>query len=247
MSFPELNVAGTPANPHTGGLYSAAALVEHTDPARLTTGVAVDWVNSGPHGVFTGSSDTKGGARPDEDTFASIVVWAGDQAVMVGSSLQQARDRAAQLLRITESLDVETHLATVLAALAAPAPADGTGGPFVDVLGEIEHELGKTGVAGVIHASRRHAALAAHLGLVVAGPMGRLLTPLGNVWAFGGGYDPLGNTVVGTGPVTVHRGPVTQTEARDLETNERLVIAEREVVVAYEFTPVARTITAPTP
>lgn len=243
---PALVVDSAPANPQTGGLYTAATMNNIPAPARLDFGVETVQYSVGAHGTWvTGCEQpaddaVKGGARGDNQLSPSWAVWAADDCSLVGSSEDEAKKRASALLKIYEPVDVEKLLADALLDEAGTPQSTATApDPIVAALGAIEEALGETGVAGVIHARRGLASLAAKHGLVIPGSVGKLLTPMGNVWAFGGGYGALGNTLVGTGPVTVHRSPEIANVGLGARRNERLAVAEREVSVAWEILTVA--------
>ena len=70
-----------------------------------------------------------------------------------------------------------------------------------------------------------------------------MFTPGGHRWAFGGGYEALGTTLVGTGAVTVVRAPITQAEAVDTRLNDFHAIAERVVAVGWEGDALAVSLT----
>lgn len=241
------------ANPQTGGLYTAAT-IEPTEDERLDGGVEVTPVNeaSSGHGYWDtgcGPQDDpdaeKSGERAARVYAPSLIVWAADDCSLIANSSEEARARAAQLLRLYEPLDVEAATATRLladAGAAATAPTATFTPAFVAAVGAVEAALGRTGVPGVIHASRSLAATAAHYGLIVSGPGGRMNTPLGNAWAFGGGYDALGTTLVGTGPVTVRRSSITARDAVEHRQNQRTAVAERTINVSWELTTVAQQI-----
>lgn len=251
--LPARQYDATAANPHTGGLYTAAT-IEPTDDERLDGGVEVTPVNEATagHGYWDtgcGPQDdpaaSKEGERAGRVYSPSLIVWAADDCSLIANSAEEARARAAQLLRLYEPLDVEADTATRLlaaAGTAATAPTATYAPAFVLAVGAVEAALGRTGVAGVIHASRDLAAAAAHFGLIVNGPGGRLTTPLGNAWAFGGGYDALGSTLVGTGPVTVRRSSVTARDTFEHRQNQRTAIAERTINVSWELATVAQKI-----
>lgn len=178
----------------------------------------------------------KGGDRAADGEFTGLIVWAVDDCG-TGAPETEQRDRAQQLLRLKERVHVEEETVPVLQTKAG-APTAGTS--LVDAVGRLELTLGGFGFAGTIHASAALAAEAADHNLIVRSGT-TLLTPLGHKWAFGAGYGALGSTLVGTGPVTVHRGPVLVNTGLAHRTNERLVVAEREVAVAWECVTTAVT------
>lgn len=248
LALPPLLVNGTTSQPHTGGLYGVAAVKNLGEPARLAGGVSTTPYSGGAgHGVWPAVCEpvpadlVKAGGRPDDIWAPPVTVWAADECSLIGSTEQEEKARAEHTLSLFEPVDVEAELVPRLLAEAGTPGAAAAVEPFVAAVGAIEEALGVTGVAGVIHARRGLAAVAVRYGLAVAGPVGTLVTPLGTRWAFGGGYSALGNVLVGTGPVTVHRSPVAVTVGLGQRRNERLAVAEREVVVSWEIVTVAAT------
>lgn len=251
-SFPALNRIEPPANPAPGGLYSAATLDDLADPARLGGGVLLESRQRGAHGHWPSMCETvpedqvKGGDSECQSLtpFPSTVVWAANDAKLPGLTEQDATLSAQQTLRVVEQVDVEAWLAPLLMERAGtPATAgDAEGSALVAALAAVEAAGSESGLPLVIHAPRSAAALAAYRGLVVkgSGRTGRLETPLGNVWAFGSGYEEeLEGTLVATGPVTVLRSTVETSAALELEHNLRHIIVEREVAVTWETPTVA--------
>lgn len=229
-----INWTPPPANPSPFGLYGAAAVTDLPAPTRLAEGVRVLNINCGPSGSWSidycadPGTDTKAGDRAEDGTFTGLIVWAVDDCSALGT--QDAADRAANLLRLQERIRVEEHVATVLLAEAG-APTAST--DLVTALGAVELGIAQYGFNGVVHASAHLAAQAAKDNLIIRNGT-TLTTPLGNKWAFGGGYDALGQNLVATGPVVVQRGPVIPNEGSGYPTNEKLTVAEREVLVAWE-------------
>lgn len=103
------------------------------------------------------------------------------------------------------------------------------------------------GNTAFIHAPASLAALAAEAHLVERSGT-RLVTPLGSVWVFGGGYDgsgdggelpPAGGAYLYvTGQVTVYRSPdvfvYPADQTMDRTTNQRFLLAEREYAIGVE-------------
>ena len=247
-TYPALELRAPVANPlAVGTLYRAATIEEMASPARIDGGARIEQTNSGEaYGTWPldcptpGDTQDKRGERGEALTFPAFAVWAVDECSLVGTSEREASDLAMQRLRLREELAVSAAFVDTLLDHAGTA-ASASGG-LIGALGAIEEALGRTGMRGVVHASRRHVAMAAHLGLVVRGNSGRLETPGGHDWAFGTGYDGLGDTLVGTGPVTVYRTPVVVTPAVDHRQNERMVLAEREVMPTFQLAAVAHEI-----
>lgn len=247
QTYPALELTAAPANPvATGTLYSAATLRDLASPARIDGGARIEQINaSEAHGTWPldcptpGDVGEKSGERAGALTFPAFAVWAVDECSLVGTSEDEARDRAAQTLRLTEQADVGREFAaTLLDRAGTPATA-----AAVEVaLGSLEEALGDLGVRGVLHAPRRlYPVLEKY---IERGSNGRLETKMGNLWAFGPGYVALGDTIVATGPVTIYRTPVEQTIGLSARQNERTALAEREVLPTYEIAAIAHEITA---
>lgn len=244
QTYPALELTAAPANPvATGTLYTAATLIDLQDPARLEGGVNIEQINTGTgHGVWPldyptpeGTED-KTGDRGGFLNFEGFAVWSVDHCSLVGTSVEDSRQRATQRLRLTEQVDVGAEFADTL---LDEADTTLTGG-VEDLMGQIESTLADTGVSGVIHADR---ALYPRLqDFIVRGSGGRLETPMGNQWAFGPGYAGLGGTIVATGPVTIFRTPVTTYSGMSTGQNERTMLAERIVVPTFETVAVAATL-----
>ena len=246
QTYPALELTAAPANPvATGTLYSAATLRDLASPARIDGGARIEQINDGEaHGVWPldcptpGDVGEKSGERAGALTFPAFAVWAVDHCSLVGTSEDEARERAAQRLRLTEQVDVGREFsATLLDRAGAPA----TAASVKVALGSLEEWLGDLGLRGVIHAPRRLFPLLN--GFVERGANGRLETKLGTAWAFGPGYGDLGDTLVATGPVTIYRTPVEQTIGLAVRQNERTALAEREVLPTFEVAAMAHQIT----
>lgn len=249
-NYPALELRAPVANPLAAGtLYSAATLEELPSPARIDGGARIEQTNAGEgYGTWPldcptpGDTVDKRGERAGALTFPAFAVWAVDECSLVGTSEQEVTELALQRLRLREELAVSEAFADTLLEHAGTA-ASASGG-LIGALAAIEHALGLTGVRGVVHASRGQIAFASHFGLVVRGSAGRLETPGGHAWAFGTGYDALGDTLVGTGPVTVYRTPVAVTPTVDHRRNERMALAEREVMPTFQLDVVSHEIGA---
>ena len=249
-NYPALELRAPVANPiAVGTLYRAATIEEMASPARIDGGARIEQTNGGEaYGTWPldcptpGDTQDKRGERGAALSFPAFAVWAVDECSLVGVSDREAIELATQQLRLREELAVSEAFAETLLDRAGSA-ASAAGG-MIGALSAIEDELGRTGVRGVVHASRRHIAAAAHFGLIVRGNSGRLETPGGHDWAFGTGYGALGDTLVGTGPVTIYRTQVLTTPTIEHRQNERTVLAEREVLPTFQLTAVAHEIGA---
>ncbi|WP_280244252.1 hypothetical protein [Nocardia abscessus] len=228
------------ANPGAGGLYTAATVLNPQEPSRLAQGITVESWNCGPSWVWPinceapipdpspkGAQDRAPNLEFDEDT--GTVVGADDNcSALVPEG--EAQERAQQLLRLHESVRVEQELTPRLLAMAG-APSTVTG--LVAAVGALEESVAEFGFPGVLHAAP-HLAAAMYAAQLVIRSGAQLLSPLGHRWAFGAGYADLAETIVATGPVVVHRGPVVTIHGPDYPKNQRLSVAEREVLVTWE-------------
>lgn len=241
VMLPRRQVQAAPASPVGGGLYQAASVQQVEAPERLDGGVDLLLVNDGDTGLWElgcdgpGDEVEKHGRGPGVSAFSATGVWAATECSLVGEDEQAARDRVQTLLRLGEPAEVSAWFAAAeLVGGEDVTPASVPDDPvlaLVAAVGALEQRLGS--LPGVLHADRRMAALAYHAGLVQSAQGGRMLTPLGHRWAFGTGYD-LGDTVVATGPVTLIQGPTSLFSQPGPRRNQRLLVAERVVAVAYE-------------
>ena len=235
------------ANPAPGGLYTAATVLNPNDPSRLADGVTVESWNCGTSWVWPINCETappdpspKGaGNRSENLEFEGDVVGADDDCSALVPELE-AMQRAEQLLRLQESVRVEQQLVDKLLTMAdTPVTVAG----LVAAVGALEETIAPYNFPGVLHAAPHLAAALASAQLITR-TGGQLLSPMGHRWAFGPGYGELEETIVATGPVTVHRGPVIQNHGPNYPKNERLSVAEREVLVSWECWTTAVTIGA---
>lgn len=166
------------------------------------------------------------------DPFAAVQPWAFDQCDPQETDAQVIA-RATQTLRLQEPLFVESAFAS---RLLDDDGTPGTADSLLDAISQLDVALGLAGYTGVIHASRKFAAFAANNSLIIGSAASSVLrTPLGHVWAFGGGYDDvLGDTIVATGPISIWQDDLFTQAALDPNTNTRIAVAERTVVVGYE-------------
>ena len=237
MAIPPVTYTAVQANPLGGGLYDAASVVDAADGRHLS-GIMLEPVNEGISGLWehTGEDNPdKVGERLDWPSFPGTVVWAADSVKTVGASIEGARERAEHILRLREPIEVERFVAGQLLEAEASAVAS-----VKEQMAHLELELGERGYPGVIHASREM--LPALKDFIVRQGQA-MFTPGGHRWAFGGGYEALGTTLVGTGAVTVVRAPITQAEAVDTRLNDFHAIAERVVAVGWEGDALAVSLT----
>ena len=237
MAIPPVSYTAVQANPLGGGLYDAASVVDAADGRHLS-GIMLEPVNEGASGLWEYAGEDnpdKVGERLDWPSFPGTVVWAADSVKTVGASIEGARERAEHILRLREPIEVERFVAGQLLEAEASAVAS-----VREQLAYLELELGKRGYPGVIHASRE---LLPALKDFIVRQGQATFTPGGHRWAFGGGYEALGTTLVGTGAVTVVRAPITQAEAVDTRLNDFHAIAERVVAVGWEGDALAVSLT----
>lgn len=241
--------APPPANPSPGGLYSVAALTDAGDPSRLAQNVVVETWNCGTAWVWPidckadDPDPSPKGAEPRNDwgshEFTGDVIGADDNCSALVPE-EEAQGRAKQLLRLQEPVKVEQQLTSRLLAMAG-TPTDVTG--LVAAVGALEEAVAEFGFTGVIHAAPHLAAALQNAQLVTKSGQ-YLLSPSGHRYAFGSGYADLGETLVATGPVAVHQGPIVFNHGPNYPTNQRLSVAEREVLVTWECWTTAVTIGA---
>lgn len=232
---PATHITESPGSPLLGDLWDASARVSGD---RLRDGITV-WPSHGSgHGTWPlecGPDDdpgSKDGNRPDPIDFHGLVVWAADECGTVGNTLERTRSMAALTLDYEGRAHVETHFITAVTESSyiadVPTPAALAGvNPLALALGGLEQAMAALWRhAGVIHASRALLAPLASLSLVrVSGSS--LVTPGGNRWAFGVGYDEvLGRDLVGTGPTEIHTQPVPGVELVDERQNNIYAVAE---------------------
>ncbi|WAB09189.1 major capsid pentamer protein [Gordonia phage LittleMunchkin] len=240
-------------NPSPAGLYSTVTWVEDgaVPPRWLAGGVRIRPHNYGGESAFgiwaaewcgDPGDEIKDGTRPDPETdpFEPLTVWAFDQCDPTPASQAEVRVRAQQNLRLREQIAVEREMS---ARLLADAPAPAQVGDIIAAVSHLEAQLAKTNTTGVIHVTAGAAALAASENLIVRNG-GALRTPLGHLWAFGGGYvDGLGTTLVATSPVFGWRDSEVLRDTVEARYNQYIAVAERSVVIGYETAVAAATLT----
>ena len=237
MAIPPVTYTAVQANPLGGGLYDAASVVDAADGRHLS-GIMLEPVNEGASGLWEYAGEDnpdKVGERLDWPSFPGTVVWAADSVKTVGTTLEGAKERAEHILRLREPVEVEQFVAGQLLEATASAEAS-----VREQMAHLELELGKRGYPGVVHASREMLPVLKDF-IVRQGQA--MFTPGGHRWAFGGGYEALGTTLVGTGAVTVVRSPITQAEAVDTRLNDFHAVAERVVAIGWEGDALAVSLT----
>lgn len=253
--FAPVTIDAPLVNPAPNGLFGATSWTEQGDVLRwLPSGVAIRVFNYGgdtAHAEWTadwcaaeadlGPADLKTGERPDfPDSFLAITTYAADDCDLTERSRAEVQTRARQVFNLQEPLAVEAKFATRLLADAG-TPTDASG--LLAGVAFLEGMLAKTNTLGQIHASAEWAAYAVHAGLAIR-TGATLKTPLGHQWVFGGGYiDTLGATLVATSPTLGWRGNIVVQDAPSYRVEEYTAIAERSLVVGYEWNVGAVTIT----
>jgi hypothetical protein len=190
-------------------------------------------------------TETKFGSRPDIlEPFDPITVWAYDECDLTEASQEEIIARAAQILRLEESVGVEREFAARLLLDAAdlPGPAQ-TVSTLRLAVGYLEAQMALTNTLGFFHVGAQWAA---------AEPLGifnrqgtRWVSPLGHVWVIGGGYvDGLDDTIIATSqPYGWRDEPAVRTAIDTVHKDVFAAIAERTVLVGYEHLIAAVTIT----
>lgn len=238
-------------NPAPGGLYAVVTWTEvgEDEPSRHLTGVEIREAGNYP-GDQTGVWDAdwcgvpdldgprKEGDRADRlEPFTPVVVWAYDSCDLTAPSRAEVEARAAQALRIRESVMVGREFAERLKLDAAehldPAP---TVDDPAAALGRIEAALAEANAVGAVHISPHLRPLLVSRQLLRPNNSGGYLTPGGHRLIFDGGYVAgLDDQIIATSmPLFGWRDqPVTRTTV-DEQHNLYIAISERSVVVGYE-------------
>lgn len=232
-------VAPTIAPPR-GGLYTAATVIDQPGPARIVGGMTLIPSNCGVSGIEAvdcepGDFEFRGDGPGLGETFPPFMVWAADECSLDRTD-DEARTRAQHILSLTERVNVERAVADVLvdrAGVLGTSTGNLLQDRIRDAVATFEGMLGARGLTGIIHAPARLAAYAKAAGVVDASG-GTMTTPLGHRWAFGGGYDELGEALFVTGPAVVLRSEVVTTRGLAVRKNERLMVSQREVTFAWE-------------
>lgn len=244
-------------NPSPFGLYAVTDWQPNEGPSRFLTGVEIR-----PTGNFPGDQvgvwdapwcsvpDLEGprkeGTRRDGlDPFAPVTIWAIDICDLTAPSRTEVEQRAAQALRMRESVvfarQFADRLLTDAAALPGAIPA---ADDVVAALSIIEGEFAETNVLGYVHASPDWLPMLASAQLLTrSGP--RWTTPGGHALVLDGGYrDGLGATMVATSaPLVGWRDEAAIRTSLDEHRNLYVAIAERTVLVGYEAVIGAVTVT----
>ncbi|UOW92998.1 major capsid pentamer protein [Gordonia phage CaiB] len=238
-------------NPSPNGLYPVTAWTDEAVTRWLAEGVRVRLHNYGGEAAFgvwdapwcgDPGDSIKDGERPENgEPFDPITAWSYDQCDLTPASRQETVDRALQNLRLIVQTAVEREFS---ARLLADAGTPATAADIVAAVSHIEAEFAKTNTTGLIHASAGLAAYAQRYGLIIR-TGGTLKSPLGHTWVFGGGYvEGLGQTIVGTSPTFGWRSEISQRSTEETRYNQFVAVAEQSVVIGYEKSIGAATISA---
>lgn len=254
-SLAPVTVDASLVNPAPNGLFASTSWTDQDNPLRwLPSGINIRVFNYGggtAHSVWDAAwcaaeedltlDDLKVGERPDfPDSFLAITTYAADDCDLTAASQAEVRSRAQQVFRLQEPLAVETKFATRLLSDAG-TPTDASG--LLAGVSFLEGLLAKTNTIGQIHASAEWAAYAVRAGVAIR-TGNALKTPLGHQWVFGGGYvEALGAKLVATSPTLGWRGPVDVKDAPSYRVEEFTAVAERSLVVGYEWNVGAVTVT----
>ncbi|OHT54095.1 hypothetical protein [Mycobacteroides chelonae] len=233
-------------NPSPQGLYAATNWTESAGPSRfLISGVDIRVHNFGGDAAFgvwdagwcvdpddLTVDDLKDGVRPvNPATFDPITIWSFDECDLTAPSQAEVRARVQQNLRLREQVAVERE---VSARLLTDSPDLTNTANFAWAIGQLEAELAKAGVLGLIHLGAQWAAVAAQSQLIRWNGA-KLTSPLGHQYVFGGGYvEGLGNTLVATSQTYGWRDGPTVRDTTKVEHNRYVAVAERSLVVGYE-------------
>lgn len=208
-----------------------------------------------------GSTDDKSFAQGIGQSAADpFAVYGGVQCGPVGYDFSEFEDKARATLTAGEQGAAERALwagtdgsgdALGIDAFNNSAPTgltptdDADIASVISALEEFAYLTSGYGYRAYIHAP---VSVAAYAGtdVVVPGADGRLYTPFGSVWVFGGGYSgtdsggtvPAGGTAVYvTGAVNVWRSDVVipdLTRTLDRDTNQQYVLAERVYAASFD-------------
>lgn len=228
--------AAIEALPNVGAVTVTGApgawVVEFIDPAGNVPLMTIDTTGTDGTGnvAVTQAATTKGGDRPGpSDLFDPITVWAWDECGSNEDENDVAR-RALHILDLKEAAYVESAFATRLVADAGAPVSSVVGARSATAL--LAQAMHCDGVRGVIHADMPKVS-ELHAGFSVNDSGALTFRPFGNPIATGC-YQPLGDLIIGTGPVFIWRGEATVRFEWDYVHNLKMALAERTVLVAYE-------------
>jgi len=236
-----------PQNPAPGGLYAEVTWTEVTGPSRHLNGVEVRGANfPGPSqtGVWdapwcsvpTVDGPRKEGERGDVlDPFDPVVVWAFDSCDLTAPSRAEVEQRAAQALRLRESVMVAREFAGRLLTDAAELVTILATEDVVAALAHIEAAFAEANVTGLVHLSSAWLPVLVSRHLLARSGT-RWTTPAGHALVLDGGYRTgLGSTLVATSaPLFGWRDSAQVRTATEERHNTFVAVAERTVLVGYE-------------
>lgn len=240
-------------NPAPGGLYANTTWIEVGAASRHLMGVEVRPVGNFP-GDQVGIWDApwcsvpdlygprKEGTRAEGlDPFEPVTVWAFDSCDLTAQSRAEVEQRAAQALRMRESVMVARQFADrLLTDAATPQVVDDA----VTALAHLEGEFAEANVVGLVHLSPEWlpTLVSAHL---VTRSGTKWLTPAGHSLVLDGGYsEGLGTAMVATSaPMFGWRDEAVVRTSLDERRNLYIAIAERTALVGYEAIVGAATVT----
>lgn len=163
-------------------------------------------------------------------------MWAFDSCDLTAPSRAEVEQRAAQALRLRESVVVARQFAERLKLDAAYLPGViPTADDVVTALSVIEGEFAEANVLGYVHLSPDWLPVLASAQLLTRSGT-RWTTPGGHALVLDGGYrGGLGRTMVATSaPLLGWRDEVQIRTSLDERQNLYVAIAERSVLVSYE-------------
>ncbi|WP_409437223.1 hypothetical protein [Mycobacterium sp. SMC-14] len=236
-----------PINPAPGGLFAAVDWQPSDGPSRFLTGVELRGMNfPGDQvgvwdvpwcGVPVLDGPRKEGTRGDVlDPFEPVTVWAFDACDLTAPSRAEVEQRAAQALRMRESVVVARQFATrLLADAAVLSGVIPTATDVVAALSTIEGEFSESNALGYVHASPDWLPVLVSAQLLTRSGA-RWTTPGGHALVLDGGYRAgLGATMIATSaPLLGWRDGVVTRTSLDERQNLYVAIAERSVLVSYE-------------
>jgi hypothetical protein len=163
------------------------------------------------------------------------VVWSYDACDLTEPSRAEVEQRAAQLLRMRESVMVAREFAGRLLADAADLGPVPTVDDPVAALAALEGELAEANVVGYLHLSPEWLPVLTSAQLIARAGT-NWTTPGGHRLILDGGYvEGLGQTIVATSaPLFGWRDAPQLRTTLDERANLYIAIAERSVTVGYE-------------
>ncbi len=235
-------------NPAPGGLYPNVIWTEVSadEASRHLTGVEIRGANFPGDQVgvwdvpWCGVPDLDGPRKDGErggilDPFEPVVVWAFDSCDLTAPSRREVEQRAAQALRMRESVVVARQFADRLKLDAADLGAIPQVDDVVAALSAIEGDLAEANVVGYVHLSPDWLPVLFSAQLVTRSGA-RWITPGGHAMVLDGGYVAgLGPTLAATSaPIFGWRDELQVRTSLDERRNLYIAIAERSITLGYE-------------